>query len=121
MAAPAPTIEERELALAAREEAVRAQELALAAREEAIVAHEIALEIRASELSVGEDRLLNWMAEFSEERVRHAREVEFLATARDTLRWGRRALDWRWRQLHNAEVAFSARVEAHDLGPADPP
>ncbi len=85
------------------------------------MAHEIALEIRASELSVGEDRLLNWMAEFSEERVRHAREVEFLATARDTLWWGRRALDWRWRQLHNAEVAFSPRVEAHDLGPADPP
>ncbi len=61
MAAPAPTaaltLEERELALAAREEAVRAQELTLAAREEAIVAHEIAMEIRASELSVGEDSL----------------------------------------------------------------
>ena len=93
MAAPAPTLEERELALVAREEAVRAQELALAAREEAIVAHEIALEIRASELSVGEDRLLNWMAEFSEERVRHAREVEFLATARDTLRCPRLAVE----------------------------
>ena len=121
MAAPAPTIEERELALAAREEAVRAQELALSAREESIVAHEIALEIRASELSVGEDRLLEYTADLVREQHRHAREVEFLDTARDTLRWGRRALDWRWRQLHNAEVAFSARVEAHDLGPADPP
>ncbi len=42
MAAPAttatPTLEERELALTARKEAVRAQELAFAAREEAIVA-----------------------------------------------------------------------------------
>ncbi len=118
---PAPTLEERERALAAREETVRAQERALAAREDAIVAHELALEIRASELSAGEDRLLNYTAEFSQEQIRHAREVEFLATARDTLRRGRRALDWRWRQLHNAEVAFSARVEAHDMGPADPP
>ncbi len=56
---PAPTLEERELALEAWEEAVRAQELALAAREEAIVAHEIAQEIRESELLEGEDRLLN--------------------------------------------------------------
>ena len=132
---PVPSLEERERALAAREEAVRAQECALVAREEAvraqegalgareeaILAHELALEIRASELSVGEDRLLEYTADLVREQIRHAREVEFLDTARDTLRWGRRALDWRWRQLHNAEVAFAARVEAHDLGPTDPP
>ena len=76
----------------AREEAVRAQEGALGAREEAILAQELVLEIRASELSVGEDRLLEYTADLVREQHRHAREVEFLDTARDTLRWGRRAL-----------------------------
>ncbi len=81
------------------------------------MAHERALDIRASELY----RLMEYMAELAREQIQHAREVEFLDTARESLRWGRRGLHWRWRQFHNAEVAFAACVEAHDLGPADPP
>ncbi len=104
---PVPSLEERERALAAREEAVQAQERAL--------------ESRALELSARGICLHEFMEELALEQLRHAREVENLETTRDALRWARRAIDRRWRQLHNAEVAFAARVEAHALDAADSP
>jgi alkylhydroperoxidase/carboxymuconolactone decarboxylase family protein YurZ len=104
---PAPSLEERERVLAAREEAVRAQERAL--------------ESRAQELAERESRLLRMTEELAADFFRHQREVEFNETFRDTLRWQRRALDRRWRRLHNASVALASRVEAFELDGVVPP
>ena len=104
---PAPSLEERERALAAREETAQSQERAL--------------EIRAQELAERESRLLIMMEELAAEQARHLREVEFNETFRDTLRGQRRALDRQWRRLNNAEVAFAARVEAFELDGIVPP